>query len=201
MQLSELQIDYIKELFNVGLGEAIVELNDMINEEILMSVPNFDLFEKNAIFEKLQIESDRNVTAVVLPIQGGMECNGILLFPAQHSLNLVRKVLKETSGADTLTALEVESLTEISSIILDAIITSISDMMHVSISTGMPSAYSGSFQTLVDKYYVGDTVMSVGMHFEIKDSQVRGDILFVQDILVIEDFLEKTNQMLSELGL
>ena len=201
MKLSEIQIDYIKELFNVGLGEAVVEINDLINEEVLMSVPDFEIFDTELIYEKLEIEKQNDISAVIIPITGDITCYGILLFPAESSLELVRRVLNDSGRTSSLTHLEVESLTEVSSIILDAIINSIGEILSMDLSTELPTAYTGDFEHLVATFYSQATVMSVGMYFEIKNSDVRGDILFIQDINVVKDFIERTNQMLKELGL
>lgn len=200
MELSEFQVDYIKELFNTGLGEAAAELSEMVNEEVYMSVPTFELIDKKDIFDTVKISADTQVTLVAIKILGEFAGNGILLYPAENSLNLVRSALDSDSPLEQLSELESEALSEISEIILNQIITTISNLLQLDIQTGMPVCSRITFGEVISQKE-GDLVMMVGMNFSVKNSDLRGDVMFLQDISTLTTFVEKVTEALQELGL
>lgn len=200
MELSEFQIDYIKELFNTGLGEAANELSEMVQEEVLMSVPNFALINKQDIFDAVKIQRETKVTLVAIKIKGEFAGNGILLYPAENSLNLVRSALDSNSPLESLSELESEALSEISEIILNQIITTISNLLQLEIQTGMPECSQISFGDLIEQNE-GELVMMVGMNFAIKNTDLRGEILFLQDISTLTTFVDRVRDALKEMGL
>ena len=53
MQLQDMQVDYIQEMFNTGLGDAAVELSELVNDEVLISVPKFALLSRDQLIEQL----------------------------------------------------------------------------------------------------------------------------------------------------
>ncbi len=202
MNLTDLQIDYIKELFNISLGSAAVELSELVEDEVELSVPSFSLLSCEALIEKLGLTPETPVTAVKMKTEGGLEGDAMLLFPADNSLDLVKAVVGEVTDDDDLTELEAEALTEVASIILNHIITTICSMLSMKVKTRLPTCINDTLgQILIDKQDVNTVVMFVGMSFSVKQLNLSGDVLFIQDLTTVEEFVQRVAEVLSELGL
>ena len=48
LNLTELQRDTITELLNIGMGRAAAALNDMVGEEVALSVPSVEVLSRRA---------------------------------------------------------------------------------------------------------------------------------------------------------
>ncbi len=201
MKLTALQIDYIKELFNISLGLAAVELSEIVDDEIELSVPSFNLLSKQVLIKQLDLTPETQVTAVKMKVDGGLAGDGMLLYPADKSLDLVKAVSGDLSEDVTMTELEAEALTEISSIILNQIISTISTMLSIDVKTGLPSCCRDQIKNILfENSDESSMVMFVGMRFLVKELSIGGDVLFIQDIKTIEAFVRRVAKVLMELG-
>jgi|GEM_PF-4356895 len=201
MTLSDLQIDYIKELFNVSLGAAAVELSELVNDEVELSVPAFSLLSRQELFSYLNLEPSTQVTAVKVKLDGGLSGDGMLLFPDDISHDLVKVVIGDVVDDVSLTDQETEALTEIASIILDQIITTISSMLSLKVKTHIPTCIRDTLgHIIVEKEGDSQILMFVEMSFTIKQLDLTGDVLFIQDLKKVETFVQRVAEVLSDLG-
>ncbi|WP_415889943.1 hypothetical protein ACMXYV_01135 [Neptuniibacter sp. SY11_33] len=199
-QLTEMQVDYIQEMFNTGLGDAAVELSELVNEEVLISVPKFDLLTRDELIKQLGIAPEAEVTTVTVGLAGDLGGNGMLIFPTGRSLDLVRSIVGETTSADGLTELEAEVLTEVASIILNQIISTIASLLSVNVRTELPVSDQETLKSALYRDAEAETVMFVGMSFAVQELNLRGDILFLQTNEMVEKFIAEVARVLEELG-
>jgi chemotaxis protein CheC len=201
MNLSALQIDYIKELFNISLGQAAVELSELVDDEIELSVPSFSLLSIDELITHLHLSADTPVTAVKMRMDGGLSGDGMLIFPEKNSLDLVKAVAGEQSEDLIMTDLEAEALTEIASIILNQIISTISSMLSIQVKTRIPICTRDILKNILfDNGGKSRIVMFVGMSFVVKELALGGDVLFIQDIESVELFTSRVASVLATLG-
>lgn len=200
MQLTEMQVDYIQEMFNVGLGDAAVELSELVNEEVLISVPKFDLLTRETLIKQLGIPAEAEVTTVTVGLEGDLGGNGMLIFPTGRSLDLVRSVVGETASSEGLTELEAEVLTEVASIILNQIISTIASLLSVNVRTQLPASDQETLHNALYRDAEAETVMFVGMSFSVQELNLHGDILFLQTNEMVEKFIAEVSRVLEELG-
>lgn len=199
-ELTEMQVDYIQEMFNVGLGDAAVELSELVEEEVLISVPKFALMSRDELIKQLGIPPETEVTTVTVGLEGELGGNGMLIFPTGKSLDLVRSVVGETTSTEGLTELEAEVLTEVASIILNQIISTIASLLSVKVRTQLPVNDQESLHGALHRDAESDTVMFVGMSFSVQELNLHGDILFLQTNEMVQKFINEVSRVLEELG-
>lgn len=204
MNFSELQIDFIKEMFNTGMGSAAVELGDLVNEEVVLSVPDFQLSPVKDVIARIGIETNRIVNTISVRLSGDLEGDGMLVFPETNSLDLVRTFTdgEEEIASDSMTGQEQEALTEISGIILNHLITTLSEFLALQINSSMPSCHHDKIGRILVAPAGGPAlIMFVGMSFSVKSLNLSGDILFLQNVESTEAFITHVQKVLDENGL
>ncbi len=202
MDLNETQVDFVKEIFNTGLGEAAVELSELVEDEVLLSVPQFSLIPSEELTKHVAVGEKDVVTTVTMELIGDMSGNGMLIFPAANSLDLVRTIVEESAGPENLTDLEEEALSEIAGIILNHMVTTFSSFLNINVKTGMPRCHQDTLRRIMqESYFIDGMIMFIGMSFEVKSLNLAGDILFLQNVDTTEKFLSQVVAALEEYDL
>jgi len=199
-----LQADYIKELFNVGMGAAADEISQLIGDEVFMSVPNFQLLSWKELCEKINIASDEAVTMIYVTFSGQIEGTGILVYPTAASLELAHRLSNDFSPLDDLTELEEEALSEVSGIIINNIISTMCSQLSVTTETSLPKCERGPWDAVVHNAVDINSqqkIMFIGMSFSIKHKDLKGDLFFIQHGSTSDKLFAHASKALKALGI
>src|SRR6185369_9681701 len=91
--LSELELDALTELVNLGVSRAAANLALMVHEEVVLSVPKVALLSRQEAIRTLKERESRNLVAVHQVFDGDIAGRALLIFPEEQSLELVRSVV------------------------------------------------------------------------------------------------------------
>ncbi len=164
--LTDIQLDSLTEIINIGMGQAADSLSKMLNEEIDLSVPEILFLKQNQAAEYLDKNARRNFSGVAQQFDGLINGDAFLLFPEEKSLDLVRLLLKDTTPLEDITEMEQEALCEIGNIILNAGLSSLSNFLKTELGGTIP----------IYQYGDGNKILSTSTSIESKSS----NILFIQ---------------------
>ncbi|NMM61261.1 chemotaxis protein CheC [Clostridium sp. P21] len=194
--MTPLQLDALREVGNIGTGNAATALSQLINRKVDMSVPDINIVPFDDIFSS--IGGDEIVVGVIVRVLGEAPGNILFVFEKDIALNLV----------ETLTGEKEEFLSEMGNSVICEIgnIISSSYMNAISRFTGlaiMPSVPAVSYDmlgailstTFIESGQFDDYVLDIETMFVQSDSEVEigGHFYYVP----MPGSLEK---MLSALG-
>ena len=176
--------DALTEVFNIGMGQAAGVLSELVNDEIILTVPELGV-SSHMDFSRLAGSLWTEPASIVRQsFQGPFGGDALLVFPARESLELVRALLAEPTPIEAMTELEREALLEVGNIILNACISCIADLLGEEITNALPlylesdpAALVGSLVTDSDCH-----VIFIRIDFSIKRQNMCGNILFVLDV-------------------
>ncbi|MBF0321173.1 MAG: chemotaxis protein CheC [Nitrospirae bacterium] len=131
MELNELEQDALKEFFNMGLGMAADSLSKMVKKEILLSLPQLAVVSHREAVDLVNHKDEGKLVAVRQTFLGELCGTALLIFPGGKSLELVRTLLGDDVPLETLTELEQETLLDVGNVILNAFLTSFTQMMSI----------------------------------------------------------------------
>lgn len=150
IEISELEEDILKEFFNMGLGMAADALSAMVNKEVLLSLPNLALVTPPRVMELVEGCPEETMVAIRLRFRSDLEGTALLLFPGARSLELVRALLNEEVALEMLGELEQETLLDMGNVLLNAFLTSFTQMMSMDFSFDAAEFLRASCATLLD---------------------------------------------------
>ncbi|MFG1465043.1 chemotaxis protein CheX [Xanthobacter sp. DSM 24535] len=200
--LSELELDALTELVNLGVSRAALGLREMVGEQVLLSVPTVALVSAAKAIEILREREDRNLIAVHQAFEGDIAGRALLIFPETKSLELVRAVIGGELPLEDIIELEQEALAETGNIILNSCLATIANMLHRSLKMSLPEILRGEgadFFSLGPVSDTDDVVMFLYIDFAVRERDIRGYIAMLMDMPslaalkeLLGEFIERT---------
>lgn len=199
MQLTELHLDAIAELLNIGMGQATDSLSQILNEEVNLSVPSVQLLSRVDAAKNIDSGKKEPIVAIKQHFEGPFWGDALLLFPQEKSLELVRAIVKEEVSHEMLLELEQDALSEIGNIILTSCLSSLANILTHEVTSSVPSFVSGpAIQVINDTGKDGgDVVMFLRMDFELHIKDIYGYVAFILEVAAVERFKESINKYIG----
>lgn len=183
--LSELELDALTELVNIGVGRAAFSLREMVGEQVLLSVPKLSLVSPAQAVEILGRREACRLVAVHQVFEGDITGRALLIFPETNSLELVRAVTGSELSLEDIIELEQEALAETGNIILNGCLATIANMLRRSLRISLPEVLRGDgpeFFALAPPPEAGDVVMFLYIDFAVRERDIRGYIAMLMDM-------------------
>ena len=200
--LNTIQFDVLKEIGNIGAGNATTALSRMINAKIDMSVPKVSLLGFSELAEV--IGSEETVMAgILLMLEGDIDGMMMFLLEIDSARALVNSLLgKESSEADKdsidFDELEFSAMREIGNIITGSYLSALSDLTKLTIVSSVPSLQIDMAEAIlsipaIEFSKIGDKVLLIQTQFD-NESQINGYFVLVPE-------LESYDTILGSLGI
>lgn len=178
-ELSDLHLDILKEICNIGAGNAATSLSKFINRKVEMSVPCARIISYDKIYDKLE---DRAVIAVVVRVLEGIEGNILIIFSEEIAKNLIESL---TGSEDNIfeeigTSLMCEIGNIMSGTFLESI-TQVTNFTEKSIISSVPALCYDMLTAILSTIFIesgqhDDFVLELDTEFTIEDD--KKDCLF-----------------------
>ncbi len=182
-QLNDMHIDVLKEIGNIGAGNAATSLSQMLNTTVDMTVPTVRILDINDAANALG-GPENAVIGILAKLYGEIE--GIMMFIIEQSIAktaLLSLLGEEEIRCENLTEMELSAISEIGNIMIAAYTGSIGTLSQLNIKTSVPAI-------TVDM--VG-AILSVPA---IEMSSVSDKIIFIEDDFLSDDRNVTANMML-----
>ena len=201
-KLEDSQFDVLKEIGNIGAGNATTALATMLNIKVDMSVPNVALLPFDNISSFIGSE-EQTVVGILLEIQGDID--GMLMFlfdmkSAHHLVNslMMRDVHQDENGMADFSEMEMSALNEIGNIVSGSYLSALSGLTGMKMVSSVPALSIDMLGALLSvpaiefgKY--GDKLLMIQSEFG-EDDFVTGYFLLIPE-------LESYDKILTSLGM
>ena len=142
--LTELELDALTELVNIGVSRAATSLREMVGrQQVILSVPNVVLVTRAEAIELLSRQESTRLVAVHQVFEGDITGRALLIFPETNSLELVRAVTGGELALEDILELEQEALAETGNVILNGCLATIANMLQRSLKMSLPEILRG----------------------------------------------------------
>ncbi len=181
MQLTEEQIDAIKELINIGVGRAAGVLSEMIDRPILLQVPSVKVLSRAGLSQEIAQIGAGSLSAVKLGFRGSFTGTAALVFPQDSAATLVSLLMSDELSEADLDSIRVGTLNEVGNIVISGIMGSISNVLRQRIEYTIPSYIEDSFENMIlsDRYLYDITTLLAHAHFTVESSMIEGNIILI----------------------
>ncbi len=191
--MSEQQFDVLKEIGNIGAGNAATALSKLINKKVDMSVPVVKLCDFDEITEFVGSE-DTIMVGILLGIEGDINGMMMFLFDKASCSNLVSSLMGfERNKESEFDDMELSALSEIGNIVSGAYLTSLSTLTNLSMLSTVPSLsidMVGALLSIPAAEYgqVSDQFLLIETQFGDEDF-LKGHFLLIPDLDSYEKIL------------
>lgn len=136
---SNFELDVLKEIGNIGAGNAATALSIIISKKVLIKIPEVIILPFNEVIDVMK-DPERFVTGIFFRIEGELESNCILIIPEKETKNLLKLLLKEdVKDLFTLNDMEQSALKEVGNILVSSFVSALSDFTKLNLKISVPS--------------------------------------------------------------
>jgi chemotaxis protein CheC len=199
--LSEIQLDALTELVNIGVSRAANSLRVMIGAQVHLSVPTVKLVNRTSAIAILAEREVNNLVAVHQVFEGDITGRALLIFPETKSLELVRAITGGDLPLEDIIELEQEALAETGNILLNSCLATIANMLQRSLKMSLPEVLRGNastFFSLAPPPEAGDVVLFLYINFAVRERDISGYIAMIMDMPsltalthLLDEFIER----------
>ncbi len=195
--VTEQYFDVLKELGNIGAGNATTALAQMLQCKVDMKVPQVKLLEFGELGE-LMGGAEKIMAGIYLCVEGDITGSIMFLLGKEAARHLVAKLMGMELTGDEFTEMETSALKEIGNIITGAYLNSLSTITNLKIYPSVPALtidMAGAILSVpaIEFGTLGDKILLIQTQFT-DDIDLDGFFVLVPD-------LESYGKILSALGL
>lgn len=200
--LDTIQYDVLKEIGNIGAGNATTALSRMINAKIDMSVPKVKLLGFSELAEVIGTE-ETVMAGILLMLEGDIDGMMMFLLEISSARALVNSLLGKEDSEDkkddvNFDEMEFSAMREIGNIITGSYLSALSDLTRLTIVSSVPSLQIDLAEAIlsipaIEFSKIGDKVLLIQTQFD-NESQINGYFVLVPE-------LESYDKILGSLGL
>lgn len=197
--IDNMHFDVLKEIGNIGAGNATTALSQMINSKVDMKVPVVDLLEFKDLVDVVG-GAETIVVGILLTLDGDIQ--GMMMFMleekcAHHLVNILTGSQEKSNGQ--FTEMELSALNEIGNIISGAYLSSLATLTNMRISASVPYLsidMSGAILSVpaIEFGKIGDKALLIQSQFCENDDEVNGYFILIPTLSSYE-------KIMSSLGL
>jgi chemotaxis protein CheC len=181
------QIDELKEITNIGAGNAATALSHMLGKKVQMSVPESyvgDLAEVQHIVG----ESEEKVMAVFFKMHGDAEGAMLMIFPPKDALNFINVLTKNNKkDINDFTEEDKSSISELGNILLGASVAALGKFLNLNILHTIPDQAYDMVGAIMDNVLSNlsqteEKVLLFKINLKlVEDNGVGGDLYYLFD--------------------
>ena len=200
IRLSELELDALVELFNIGVGQAASAMSEIVNETVTMSVPSISFLTRSAAAKLLTTKSSGSgrICGISQRYTGAFQTDAILMFPEEKSQQIVRLMVGQSMPLEELSQMEQEAMSEIGNILLNSCVGALANIFERELNGSLPDYRVGYSDDLMASAGAPEAmVLMLHIEFTIERQQISGDVAFIMDMTALEDLKAHVNSYLA----
>lgn len=193
LEFSAIQFDALKEVINIGGGNAATSLSQLINKPVQMTVPTIEVMTYDEVYQTITAE-DTIVEAVMTKMLGAAE--GVFLMIGQEEdMNQLASIMlpEEVGGQKELVD---SALKELTNILVNSFLNSVTKLLDVHLLTSIPLLTMDMFGAIVSSVYMengiyDETIVILKNEFFYMGERMEASLYFIPKPGVLEQLFSK----------
>ena len=205
-QLNAVHFDVLREIGNIGQGNAASSLSQMLSQTIDISVPTVKLLDFNESVEYLG-GPENVVLGMLVGLKG--DINGMMLYVLQKNFanSMLNAVFgKEINDLTELDEMDISFVQEIGNILAGSYVNAISSLTGLTIDISVPTIsidMAGAILAVpaVEFAQIGNRVLFIDDSFIFGSSPTGGDSSEIKSNMILVPELSSLETLFSRLGI
>lgn len=174
-ELTPMQMDALREVSNIGAGNAATALSQLLNKKVDMTVPSINIIPLEAVFTK--IDAEKIAAGVIVRVLGDTPGNILFVFEEDVAFNIIKTLtgIEENELSEMGTSV----LSEIGNIISASYMNAISRFTNLSIMPSVPAVSYDMMAAILSTSFIeagqfDDNVLDFETEFLQDNSNLMG---------------------------
>lgn len=196
-EMTQQYLDVLKEIGNIGAGNAMTALSQLLGCKVDMQVPQVKLLDFSEVAGTMGGE-EQVMAGILLGVEGDITGSIMFLVEVEAAKHLIGKLMGMTIETDELGEMEVSALKEVSNIISGAYLNSLSTLTNLKIFPTVPHLtidMAGAILSVPAIMFgaLGDNILLIQSSFS-DEIEINGYFILIPDI-------ESYDKILHSLGI
>ena len=185
VHLSEMEVDALKEMMNIGFGRAAGELSDILNLHVLLTVPEINIFKPDELsgYINKSTKVEDNYSVIRQFFIGKFKGFSLLALPLEQARAFFACFCDDDDFDADIDSevLEQETLLEIGNIIAGACVGEIATILKDRVKFAPPEAFMHTSAEIIKPALVNENqlVLSFKTRFKLEKDEVYGFLFIV----------------------
>ena len=196
-QMTSEYYDVLKEIGNIGAGNATTALAQMLNCKVDMAVPQVKLIEFRELGDMMG-GAEQIMAGIYLGVEGDITGSIMFLLKKDAAKHLVNKLMGVEGGTDEFSEMELSALKEVGNIITGSYLNSLSMMTNLKIYPSVPDLAVDMAEAIlsvpaIEFGTMGDKILLIQTQF-FDETVLDGYFILIPD-------MESYSKILKALGI
>lgn len=186
-KLTDVHLDALREISNVGMGNAATALSQMVSDTVELHVPSVTLVDIVDVPDLIG-GAERVVVGVTMQIHGDACGNILLVFPEQSAHRLVNKLLGKEDSETRFDEIAESALKEVGNILASSYLGAMGSLIHLTMIPSIPAFAHDMAGAIIDYLLielseVGDQALMLETEFHSRqqDGVIAGHFFLLPD--------------------
>ena len=194
-----MHIDVLREIGNIGAGNAATSLSKMLDKEVDMTTPNVRILDINDAANALG-GPENPVVAILAKLHGDIEGIMVFLIEQEFTKTVLETLLGESDAhCECLSDLERSAISELGNIMMSAYAGSIGTMSQLNIKMSVPAVTVDMVGAIlcvpaIEMGSVSDKIIFIQDDFFSANRTISANMMMIPDI-------ESLNRLMTSLGI
>ncbi|WP_027414625.1 chemotaxis protein CheC [Aneurinibacillus terranovensis] len=182
----DFQFDVLREVGNIGAGNAATALSKLIQKEIDMKVPQVKIIPFDEIADFVG-GAETVVVSVLLRVFGDIPAHMFFIISVESAKNLIKQLMGiDTGEAEEFDEMELSALNEIGNILAGSYLSSLADFTKLNMQPSVPAVaidMAGAILSygLMEIGYQGDYALTIDTAFFEGNDEVEGHFFLIPE--------------------
>lgn len=182
-ELNPLHFDVLKEIANIGAGNATTALSKMLNAKVDMKVPCIQFMEFKELAEGIG-GAENLVVGILLTLDIGIDGMMMFILERDSAEQIVNLLMGKSGKLDEFTEMDLSALQEIGNIIAGSYLSAISAFTNMTISASVPYLsidMAGAILSVpaIEFSKISDKALLIETEFGDKDTIINGYFILI----------------------
>lgn len=182
-EMNALHFDVLKEIANIGAGNATTALSKMLNAKVDMKVPCIQFMEFKELAEGIG-GAENLVVGILLTLDTGIEGMMMFVLESDSAEQIVNLLMGKSGKLDEFTEMDLSALQEIGNIIAGSYLSAISAFTNMTITASVPYLsidMAGAILSVpaIEFSKISDKALLIETEFGDKDTIINGYFILI----------------------
>ncbi|MCH5324024.1 MAG: chemotaxis protein CheC [Eubacterium sp.] len=194
------QIEVLREIGNIGSGNAATALSSMLGKRISMDVPKTALADFDRAIHLIG-DPERLTAGIIVKLSGDIDGMLLHLFEEPFAASVITGMTgKENISLETLDDTDVSVLCEIGNIMSGSYVAAVANLVGMKVDMSVPMLavdMLGAIMSVpaVELSQTGDTVLVIKENFTIDSVEIKSDLLLIPSAGSLGGLLDRLGAM------
>jgi chemotaxis protein CheC len=197
--LTELELDALTELVNLGVSNAATSLSELVREEVVLSVPEVAVVSRDEAIANLREHDAKRLVGIHQDFEGDIRGRALLIFPEARSMELIRALVGAELSPDDIMELEQEALAETGNILLNGCLSTMANSLQRNLKISLPEVIHGDGADFFRDAHADERVLFIYINFAVKQRDIQGFLAMILDLpslvmlqKLLDDYIERS---------